>query len=345
MERELNYICCTPSTEGLEVFELQREARVRLNVYDAADDRRVQVANALFRAVGAGAYHAGVEVYGLEWSFGGTFDRGATGVFSCTPKQSPSAGRFLEAINLGGTEMSQDEVLEATVKLEREWLGEDYDLVSRNCCHFCRRLLQVLGAGPMPAWVTNLAGTGEALRNGAQAVQQVASNTMPSIIGFVQAGVEAAQRLGNAIDVVLECKHSAGMDLTRLDRWERCITLRVVPGRPELIGPLQQPDAFKRFQPSNVERAQVWADAKHLFELEWQPPCLFLRKPKPDTPLLVGGVPVRQQTYVLLNHSEIGICRAHGEKAQLVLKVDRTSGTRRLQADRFWSSLKSKEGL
>ena len=44
---------------------------VTLNIYDVSGHPILKNANKLFRAVGAGAYHAAVEINGEEWSYGG----------------------------------------------------------------------------------------------------------------------------------------------------------------------------------------------------------------------------------------------------------------------------------
>merc|ERR1740121_67762 len=42
----------------------------------------------------------------------------------------------------------------------------DYDLLHRNCCHFCEELCLRLGFGPLPPWVTKLAAAGASLAAG-----------------------------------------------------------------------------------------------------------------------------------------------------------------------------------
>ena len=34
--------------------------------------------------------------------------------------------------------------------LQDEWQGWTYDLLSRNCNHFCEALVEILGVGPLP---------------------------------------------------------------------------------------------------------------------------------------------------------------------------------------------------
>lgn len=47
----------------------------------------------------------------------------------------------------------------AILALKRRWSGVEYDLLDRNCGHFCNELCQALGVGRMPCWVTRVAET------------------------------------------------------------------------------------------------------------------------------------------------------------------------------------------
>merc|ERR1719382_1361532 len=106
--------------------------------------------NKVLGAVGTGAFHAGVEVCGREWSFGAT-DDGDTGVFSCRPRGC-DAHSYLKALPMGSTAMSERQVYAVIDRLAAEWQGEDYDLLRCNCCHFSDKLLRELGVGGAPRW-------------------------------------------------------------------------------------------------------------------------------------------------------------------------------------------------
>merc|ERR1719471_570998 len=53
-----------------------------------------------------------------------------------------------------------------------EWMSEDYDILRRNCCHFSAELCKELGVGPLPSWLTSLAGAGAVLRASAHLAVQ-----------------------------------------------------------------------------------------------------------------------------------------------------------------------------
>lgn len=141
-------------------------ATVTLHIYDVSTVSTVKHLNHIFRAVGTGAFHAAVEVYGQEWSYGYN-DDGSTGVFGNVPK-SCEEHQYREAIPMGSTQMSEDEVNEVIRELQDRWPGDGYDLLSHNCCHFSDSLCQRLGVGPIPGWVLNLAGAGASLNHGFQ---------------------------------------------------------------------------------------------------------------------------------------------------------------------------------
>jgi hypothetical protein len=111
--------------------------------------------------MGTGAFHAGVEIFGREWSFG-YCDQDRTGVFCYAPGKC-SAHAYREPVSMGDIRLTEDAVTKVVEQLSAEWLGTSYDLLSRNCCHFSSALCEALGVGPAPEWVTNLAGTSAGL--------------------------------------------------------------------------------------------------------------------------------------------------------------------------------------
>uniref|UniRef100_A0A7S4V0J2 PPPDE domain-containing protein n=1 Tax=Alexandrium monilatum TaxID=311494 RepID=A0A7S4V0J2_9DINO len=138
-------------------------APVTLHVYHVTGLDAVRRVNKVLRALGTGAFHTGVEVYGQEYSFGFT-DDGGSGVFWCPPGEC-EAHAYLKSIPMGSVAMSEAQVQSLILQLAEEWQGEDYDLLHCNCCHFSQELCRQLGVGPLPRWVTSLAGTGAAMED------------------------------------------------------------------------------------------------------------------------------------------------------------------------------------
>jgi hypothetical protein len=65
-----------------------------LHIYDLGHDDKIQGVNALLKVMGTGAFHAGVEVYQEEWSFG-FVEKGSACMFTVEMSQAPGRnGQF-----------------------------------------------------------------------------------------------------------------------------------------------------------------------------------------------------------------------------------------------------------
>eukprot|EP00435_Cladocopium_sp_Y103_P039727 s2122_g10.t1 len=140
---------------------------VFLNIYDLGDTSAIQNLNVILKPLGGGAFHAAVQVYDQEWSFGGlsadSEDEGdETGIWSCAPQMCKQHS-FRESIAVGTTCLSHIDVLTILGEICDDWPMNSYDLLRRNCCHFCDEFCRLLGLGPLPEWVLNLAKVGAAL--------------------------------------------------------------------------------------------------------------------------------------------------------------------------------------
>mmetsp|Transcript_46207 Transcript_46207/g.90994 ORF Transcript_46207/g.90994 Transcript_46207/m.90994 type:complete len:201 (-) Transcript_46207:511-1113(-) len=133
-----------------------------LHVYDVSNSETVAAVNQIIKPFGAGAYHSGLEIYGAEWSFGGTED-GSSGIF-CLPPTSCPEHSFRESIQLGETKLSEEEVAQVIKGME-DWSGGDYHLLEKNCCHFTTELAKKLGCQPVPPWVNSLASKTNEMAN------------------------------------------------------------------------------------------------------------------------------------------------------------------------------------
>ncbi|CAI7923553.1 unnamed protein product, partial [Closterium sp. NIES-54] len=129
------------------------------NVSGNTNNAILQINRVTKDALGIGGiFHGAVEVYGEEWSFG-YCERGS-GVFSCPPKGNPMY-TFRETIEMGVTGMGEKKVGELLRRLSKEWPGRSYDMLARNCNHFCDEFCQALGVGPTPVWVNRFAYAGD----------------------------------------------------------------------------------------------------------------------------------------------------------------------------------------
>ena len=140
---------------------------VTLHVYDItntqyeAANTAIQNLNRFTKdALGAGGiFHGAVEVNGDEWSYG-YCDRGS-GVYPCRPKGN-TGYTYRESVALGVTALAPASVQRILHALRLSWPGHEYDLLARNCNHFCAALCEKLGVMPPPQWVNRFAGHADA---------------------------------------------------------------------------------------------------------------------------------------------------------------------------------------
>mmetsp|Transcript_3627 Transcript_3627/g.9920 ORF Transcript_3627/g.9920 Transcript_3627/m.9920 type:complete len:246 (-) Transcript_3627:332-1069(-) len=103
----------------------------------------------LLKRAEIGIYHAGIEVYGEEWSFQyfeDTWDDPAvSGLIRCLPKQMPDY-EYQESVNLGPTTLSQEDVDRVLLSLHHEWPACSYHLTHNNCLTFAERFARELQA-------------------------------------------------------------------------------------------------------------------------------------------------------------------------------------------------------
>ncbi|XP_047957874.1 deubiquitinase DESI2-like [Salvia hispanica] len=141
---------------------------VILHVYDVTNSANDKTNNTILQinkifkdGIGLGGiFHSAVQVYGEdEWSFG--FCEHGTGVFSCPATTNPMY-TYRETIKLGKTSFSIYKVNQILRELSREWPGQSYDLLSKNCNHFCDEFCERLGVQKLPGWVNRLAHAGDA---------------------------------------------------------------------------------------------------------------------------------------------------------------------------------------
>jgi len=119
---------------------------VHLNVYHLNDNwqQSNQISKQLL-GIG-GAFHAGIEVHGVEWTYGGE------GI-SCGDPRSHEVHVYHESILLGETNLSVMEVSDLINELGTEWQGDDHHMLEKNCCNFSDTLGHMLTGESIPEWV------------------------------------------------------------------------------------------------------------------------------------------------------------------------------------------------
>lgn len=162
---------------GIQIgFLVKKMTEVVLHIYDVTNsgsektNSTILQINKIFKdGIGLGGiFHSAIQVYGEdEWSFG--FCEQGSGVFSCPSGKNPMY-TYRECITLGTTDCSIFKVNQILRELSREWPGYSYDLLSKNCNHFCDEFSERLGVPKLPGWVNRFAHAGDA-------AMEVAGNT------------------------------------------------------------------------------------------------------------------------------------------------------------------------
>eukprot|EP01036_Dinobryon_divergens_P028118 gene28118-37014_t len=129
----------------------QNDSRVIVNVYDLNEN----IDNSLLLLFGFGLFHSGVQIGREEYTFGS-----GGGIFSHSPKDVPNA-KFRESIDMGEFKGSSREISAAISDLRRDFRGEDYHILRRNCNSFSNAFVQRLLGKEIPAYVNRLATVGD----------------------------------------------------------------------------------------------------------------------------------------------------------------------------------------
>lgn len=163
---------------------------MQLHIYDVSQEENIQRLNRIFAHENSpvklgGVFHAGVEVNGLEWSFGFQPHETTPGV-TCALPRTHNQHHYRETVSLKSTYLTADAIALVISQLVEEYPGDDYDLLRRNCCHFADDFCHRLGVGGIPGWVHRLARVGaqvDTLLRGVRHVKTAAAEMIPNVQG------------------------------------------------------------------------------------------------------------------------------------------------------------------
>lgn len=126
---------------------------VLLNIYD------MFWINDYTSSIGIGVFHSGVELYGVEYAYGGHLFP-LSGVFTIQPRDADDLGeqfKYKQSIQLGYTDFTREDLDRIIEELGKDFRGDRYHLINKNCNHFSTALTQLLVGKDIPSWVNRLA--------------------------------------------------------------------------------------------------------------------------------------------------------------------------------------------
>ena len=129
-----------------------------LNVYDLSPQ---STQSSILNSFGMGFYHTGIEIDGLEYSYGGNFTHSGTGVFTAAPLNVD--GAIYKSSYLMGVVRDFSKLHYAIDQVKNEFRANEYNLITQNCNHFSEALCLRLINKRIPSYINRASRFGQAL--------------------------------------------------------------------------------------------------------------------------------------------------------------------------------------
>ncbi len=108
--------------------------------------------------LGIGLFHTGIEIQGVEYSYGGNINNSGSGVFTTCPLTIESA-TYQCSYNMGTT-TDFKKVYDTLGAVKLQFKANEYSLINQNCNHFSEAFCLALLGKRLPSHINRIACLG-----------------------------------------------------------------------------------------------------------------------------------------------------------------------------------------